>query len=197
LCGQGKLTEAEAAHRKAITLKPDYVDSHANLGRVLTLRGKQKEAIACLREAIRLKPDSAANHNNLAWWLATCPDLKLRDPGQAVAHAKKAVELAPGVGSVWNTLGVAQYRNDDWKAAIEALMKSVQLRKGGGSDDFFFLAMAHWQLDEKEKARAWYDQAIAWMDKHNPKDEVLKRFRDEAAALLGLAKATDKQKKKD
>lgn len=74
-------------------------------------------------------------------------------------------------------------------------MKSVQLSKGGDSSDFFFLAMAHWQLNEKDKARAWYEQAVAWMDKHKPQDQELKRFRDETTALLGLTKAADKQKK--
>jgi tetratricopeptide (TPR) repeat protein len=136
----------------------------------------------------------AGNHNNLAWFLATWPDLGWRDRGLAVAHAKKAVELDPGSGMFWNTLGVAQYRSGAWKAAIEALMKSVQLRKGGDSFDFFFLAMAHWQLNEK--AREWYDRAVAWMDKNNPQNEELKRFRAEAAALLGLAKAADMQNKK-
>jgi|SRR5579884_1668420 len=132
--------------------------------------------------------------NNLAWMLATCPDVKIRDPGRAVALAKKVVELAPGVGNFWNTLGVAQYRNGDWKSAIEALMKSVQLQEGN-SFDFFCLATAHWQLGEKDKARAWYEKAIAWMDKHNPHDEELKRFRAEATALLGVEKAVQTQKK--
>jgi hypothetical protein len=94
-------------------------------------------------------------------------------------------------------LGVAQYRSGDWKAAVEALMKSVQLRQGGDSFDFFFLAMAHWQLNEKEKARAGYDRAVAWMDKNRPEDEELKRFRAEATALLSLAKATKAKNKKD
>jgi tetratricopeptide (TPR) repeat protein len=142
-------------------------------------------------------PNSAGWHNSLAWLLATWPDLKLRDPGQAVAHAQKAVELAPDSGAIWNTLGVAQYRNGAWKAAVEALMKSVQLRKGGDSFDFFFLAMAHWQLGEKVKARAWYDRAVAWMDKNQPQYGELKGFRAEATALLGLAKAAQTQNKKD
>ena len=46
--------------------------------------------------------------------------------------------------------------------------------------------MAQWQLGEKEKASTWYDQAIAWMDKNNPQNEELRRFRAEAAALLGI-----------
>ena len=121
----------------------------------------------------------------------------MRDPGQAVAHAKKTVELVPESRNIWNTLGAAQYRNGDWKAAVETLMKSVQLGKGGSSFHFFFLAMAHWQLGEKDKARAWYDRAVAWMDKNKPQDEELKRFRAEATVLLGLAKAAEAQKKKD
>jgi tetratricopeptide (TPR) repeat protein len=146
------------------------------------------------------RPDAPNNigwHYRLAWVLATWPDVELRDPKQAVAHGKKAVELAPGSGRMWNTLGVAQYRNGAWRAAVEALMKSIQLRKGGDSFDFFFLAMAHWQLGEKDKARAWYDRAVAWMDKNSPQNEELKRFRAEATALLGLAKGAEKQKQKD
>ena len=29
----------------------------------------------------------------------------------------------------------------------------------------------------QEDARAWYDKAIAWMDKNKPDDKELKRFR--------------------
>ena len=68
----------------------------------------------------------------------------------------------------------------DWKAAIAALEKSMELRKGGDSNDWFFLAMAHWQLGEKDKAREWYDRAVQWMDKNQPKNEELRRFRAEA-----------------
>ncbi len=197
LAAKGLLDEAIAEYREA--LKHDFPEAyiaHNLLGITLTNKGRLDDAIAELRESIRLKKDYANAHNNLAWLLATCPDRKFRDPATAVTHAKKAVELLPGHGGVWNTLGVAQYRNGDWKAAAAALNKSVQLQNEGDSFNFFFLAMAHWQLNEKDKARAWYEKAVAWMDKHKPDDEELKRFRAEAAALLGLPKATDKQKKK-
>jgi hypothetical protein len=46
--------------------------------------------------------------------------------------------------------------------------------------------MAHWQLGETEQARTWYDRAVQWMDKHQPQDEELRRFRTEAAELLGV-----------
>jgi uncharacterized protein HemY len=83
-------------------------------------------------------------------------------------------------------VGVAHYRTGDWKAATLALEKSMQLRKGGDSFDWFFLAMAHWQLGAKDKARAWYDRAVQWMDKNQPKSKELRRFRAEASQLLEL-----------
>jgi tetratricopeptide (TPR) repeat protein len=187
--------EAVALARERIRLNPEEPVLRGHFINELRGRGLYKELEGEYREAIRLQPDDPVPHNDLAWLLATCPDLELRDPQQAVAHAQKAVELAPDQGNHWNTLGVALYRNGDWQAAIEALMKCA--RQGGSSCDFFFLAMAHGKLNEKEKARSWYDQAVASMDKNEPQNEELKRFRVEAAAMLGLAKTAESQQKEE
>ena len=58
----------------------------------------------------------------------------------------------------------------------------------GSSEDFFFLAMAHWQLDQKDQAREWYAKAVEWMNQNQPDDEEFTRFRAEAAALLGIGR---------
>jgi hypothetical protein len=128
--------------------------------------------------------------NNQAWVLATGPVPKNRDPGRAVKLALEAVELAPREGNCWNTLGVAHYRNGDWKEAVAALTQSTELQ-GENAYDGFFLAMGHWKLDQKKEARKWYDQAVAWMDKNQPQNEELRRFRAEAAELLGIEKKKD------
>jgi len=62
--------------------------------------------------------------------------------------------------------------------------RATEIRSGGDSAKWFFLAMAHWQLGEKQQARDWYDRAIRWMDENKPRDEKLRRWRAEAAALL-------------
>jgi hypothetical protein len=62
----------------------------------------------------------------------------------------------------------------------------MQLRSGGDSHDWFFLAMAHWQLGEKEKARQWFDRAVQWMNKNLPNGKELGRVRAEAAELLKI-----------
>jgi predicted Zn-dependent protease len=80
--------------------------------------------------------------NNLASALATCPDPSLRKPSRAVTVAQAVVREAPRNGLFWNTLGAAQCRAGDWAAAHAALERSVELRSGGDSFDWFFLAMA-------------------------------------------------------
>jgi tetratricopeptide (TPR) repeat protein len=140
-------------------------------------------------------PLVAETDNDTAWWLATAPEVERRNPLRAVELGKNAIEMDPAKGSYWNTLGVAQYRAEDWHATLQTLAKSMQLSNGGDSFDFFFLAMAHWQLGDKEQAGQWYDKAVQWMDRNRPQDEELKRFRAEAAALLGIKEppAPDKE----
>src|SRR5262249_7524225 len=138
---------------------------------------------------LRLEPDSADAHKRFAWLLATCPDPKFRDAPRAVALAKRAVELMPNGSGCWNTLGMAHYRAGDWKAAGEARTKSEELSPGTSlAFNAIFLAMAYWQLGEKDQARQWYAKAVAWMAKNGPQNEELKRFRAEAEELLGIPK---------
>ena len=129
--------------------------------------------------------------NMVAWFRATSPDPNLRDAARAVALAQAATKLAPRQGAIWNTLGVALCYAGKWKEAIPALEKSMELTAGGSAFDWFFVARAKHKLGQQD-AREWYDKAVAWMDKHNPDDAELKRFRAEAEQVLGIsaAKAT-------
>ncbi len=107
--------------------------------------------------------------------------------GRVVELAQEAVEAVPGHSDVRLTLGIAYYRTGDWQAAVEDLDKSIQLQKDGGeSRQLFFLAMAHWQLGEKDEARQKYNRAAEWMEKNQPDSNELRRFRAEAAELLGI-----------
>jgi tetratricopeptide (TPR) repeat protein len=144
-----------------------------------------------MRKAVELNPTLAGSHAELAWYFATAADPNLRDTKAAVGHARTATDSLPDEPNYWRNLGVALLRDGDHKAAAESLEKSMTLRNGGDAFDWFFLAMAHWQLDEKEEARKRYDQAVEWMDKNRPKNEELRRFRAEAAELLELEKKTD------
>jgi eukaryotic-like serine/threonine-protein kinase len=197
----GRPREAEAAYRQAISRlekllvhlpnSSEYRQalgaSYFSVGVVLAAAGQREEAEKAYRKGLELGPGNPMALNNLAWLLATSPDAKFRDPGRAVELAKKAVELAPKAGTLWNTLGVAHYRARDWKAATAALEKSKELLGDTElSFNAFFLAMAHWQLGNQDEARKWYDKAVQWMEKNKPQDEELRRLRAEAAELLTI-----------
>jgi tetratricopeptide (TPR) repeat protein len=126
--------------------------------------------------------------NILAWQLGGAPAARVRDADFAVELARRAVAGEPQRADSHKTLGVALYRTRDWKAAALALEKSMELAKGGEGLDGFFLAMSHWQLGNKDDARKWYVQAVAWMDKFEPKNEELRRFRAEAEELMKIEK---------
>jgi hypothetical protein len=81
---------------------------------------------------------------------------------------------------------VVHYRAGDWKDATAALQRSMELRNGGASWDWFFLAMAHEKLGDREQARKWHDQAIQWMEKNKVEDQELSDFRAESAQLLDV-----------
>jgi hypothetical protein len=65
----------------------------------------------------------------------------------------------------------------------------MELRNGGDPTDWFFLAMAHWRLGDRDGGRAWYDRAVQWMKEHRSQDVELRCFRAEAAGLLGIKKS--------
>jgi uncharacterized protein HemY len=123
--------------------------------------------------------------NNVAWFLAACPDARDRDPNLAVALAEKAVAGQSGAATYWNTLGLAYYRKGDCKAAVRALERAIDLGHGDESLDWLFLAMAQWQMGRKEQARASFGRALRGRSQSEPTE--VRRFRAEAAVLLGQA----------
>jgi tetratricopeptide (TPR) repeat protein len=189
---------------KAIADYTKFIELHPKFAWAWHIRGKSynnlhqyNKALADYSKATELDPKYSNSWDQLAWLFATCPDPRFRDSGTALRFAQKAVELAPTVGNHWNTLGAAHYRAGEWKAAVEALSKSDELLKGQKLGfRAFFLAMAHWQLGEKDKARQWYEKAVQWMEKNLPKNEELRRFRAEAAELLGIEAHPAEQEKK-
>ena len=137
------------------------------------------------RLAVEKNPTDPAAQNNLAWFLAACPNPKLRDVPQALGLAQKVVQLTPKEGNNWNTLGVVQYRAGNWNAAVDALTKAEELSKGTLlAADGLFLAMANWQRGDRQQAVHWYDRAVQWLEKNKSDDDELLRFRAEAVILI-------------
>jgi tetratricopeptide (TPR) repeat protein len=160
---------------------------HHILGRLAESAARPREAEASYRKAIELGPNSALYHNDLAWLLVAYPDDAIRDAEQAISLAKRAIDIQPKAANVWNTLGVAQYRAGEYREAIESLKHAESLAPGADfGANAFFIAMAQWRLGEHTTARQWFDRAVEWMDKNQPNNAELRRFRTEAAELFGI-----------
>ena len=143
------------------------------------------EAVAEYRTAIWLKPDLPDAHYRLARALVISPKRPRQDYDEGLAHARKAVKLAPKDGNISNTLALAEYRAGHWNESIAASERSVALRNGGNAYDWLFRALAHWQKGEKDKGRTWFDKAVAWTKEKNPENLELRQIWAEAAQLLG------------
>jgi tetratricopeptide (TPR) repeat protein len=186
-----QLTEEEKRFndlRYLITLS----DRDAGSGRYIEARDRYHEVIKEIDSlpadslSARNKPVLALALNNLAWLQATCPQIELRSPREAVRNARRALAIQPQEGNYWNTLGAAHYRAGDWEAARNALTQSTTLRNDSPSFDWFFLALVDHKLGNPAEAREWYDKAVAWFQQSAPSNAELYRFQVEAAKELGL-----------
>jgi serine/threonine protein kinase len=213
---QGVESKAEPAFQKALALLEALVSqfptdclyrgelalSHSTLGVFLEDTEHPAEATEHFRKAVEHYQQAIERQpncrllNNYAWFLATCPQTPFRDPVQAVALAERAVAAGPEWGDVWNTLGAARYRAGDWPGATAALKRSMELRGNGDGFDWYFLAMAYWQQNEKEKAHSWYRRAERELAKTNIYIDPIRRIQVEAAALLGIKEQPARERKK-
>jgi Flp pilus assembly protein TadD len=96
--------------------------------------------------------------NSAAWKAVRFAPVTAEAAAKAVADARKAVELEPDEGSYLSTLGVALYRAGMFKEALDTLTRSDAINAkdpiGPLPSDRAFIAMTHWQLGQKDEARA-------------------------------------------
>jgi tetratricopeptide (TPR) repeat protein len=134
--------------------------------------GQDREA-AARRLAYRL--------DRFAWFLAHCPDGRVRDTKVAVKRARRATELRPEVGDYWYTLAMAQYRNGDWRDSLASL-EQVKAREGSFvAADWLLVAMNRHQLKQRDQARSAFGKAAEWIDerKRQAEDNPLLRLQYE------------------
>jgi serine/threonine protein kinase/Flp pilus assembly protein TadD len=119
-------------------------------------------------EDIVKDPSVAAQAYDDTAWRLVRRNQKTVHPEIAVDLSRKAHEMEPKNGGYLSSLGAAYYRAGQWKEAITTLTKSIEQfsdeRHGG---NYFFLAMAHWQLDNRAAATDWYSKAIEWIENNS------------------------------
>src|SRR5262249_25546928 len=155
-------------------------DTHLVLGLLLAAVGKWSEAIPQFEKVVELKPNTAraARKQELALYhlglvLTTCPDPRHRDPKRAASAAPQLIDLGFEVTG-WTILGLAQYRQKDYRGCLESLEKAIATRKsrdGGDASYWLVQAMAHWQLGNRDESRALLRRSVKWLEGKKATDE--------------------------
>lgn len=105
---RGETEKAISEWRKALESNPKYAETHESLGNALYGQGRIAEALEHWRRRILLQPNEAPTLQETAWVLATCPEPSIRNGKEALALARRAVQLTSGKdAAVLDTLAAA------------------------------------------------------------------------------------------
>ncbi len=118
--------QAESLYRQVRQTQPWLRQGHLGLARALFLQKRNGEAAGVLRGWLDVDERCAQCHDDLAWVLGTAEDETVRDLPEAVARAKRAVELEPDrtdyAYSLWRFLMLSG-REDEAAKVLLALQK--------------------------------------------------------------------------
>jgi serine/threonine protein kinase/tetratricopeptide (TPR) repeat protein len=157
--GYGTWQKLSACLCQALWDKGDYAAAIASYEKAI---GTYEEKAVADKKSVQ-PADPGGFRNDLAFCLATCPDVKFRDPARAVELARKAVDSHPADPRWRATLGVALYRAGDYKAAAAEL--KTALSTGPNAVGALFLAMCHHKLGDRKQALQSYSGAIHGLDR--------------------------------
>jgi tetratricopeptide (TPR) repeat protein len=134
--------------------------------------------------------------NNTAWMVVRLPGQTPQVYAAALRQANAAVEAAPDNGYFINTLGVAQYRMEQYPEAFATLTKSDKLnatKNGSIPADLAFLAMVKYKLGQKEEAKEDLERLRKYLrDPRRIRDRESHAFLVEAEELIETGAAEKK-----
>lgn len=149
----GRLPEAEADYRRALTAQPDHADAAFNLGVALRQAGKVDEAIAAYRRAIEIKPGYPEAHYNLGNAL-----MAQGNADEAVAAYTQALRIKPdharataNLGVAYANLGAGLMDRKQYDEAVAAFDQALRLKPDH--------AEAHYNLGNALKLQGRPDDA--------------------------------------
>lgn len=125
--------DAIEAYRKALKIKPDYMDAYVNLGAVYYKLGKYSDAVDAYKYAVKIKPDFQVLYNKLGTIYIVTGNY---------ATALDTLEQSLGIDSrnpdTHFSLGIAYFLNGDKDAAYEEYIILNRL-DGRRAEDLFDL----------------------------------------------------------
>lgn len=133
----GRMAEAEATLRRALTLRSDDPSVGNNLGIVLIHGRRFREAVDVLNDLLERHPDFVAARNNLAIALAESGDLQ-----GAEKEVRRALRRSPDYLDAYLTLAAVLDRDERLGEEYDALKRAYELAPPERSDVRGRLAIA-------------------------------------------------------
>jgi tetratricopeptide (TPR) repeat protein len=96
LSQRGDAQGAMREWRGTLGIDPKHAEAHQRLGDALYAQGRTAEALAQWRQGLELQPNDAAALGRAAWVLGTSPDAAIRNGGEALGFAVRAMEISGG-----------------------------------------------------------------------------------------------------
>lgn|GEM_PF-533130 len=156
LLRQGKVAEAVAEFRQAVTLDPGYAPAWRNLGFALDKAGQVAEAVAAYQKAIEVEPELNA-HNNLG----VLYDKQGRHE-QAIQEFEKALKLDPANATVRKNLETARQNQSITQERQTRIAQAQKEAEARPTDPraAYTLARVYASFDEKDNALTWLAKAL-------------------------------------
>ncbi len=154
----GSLDEGEKLIRKALQLKPDYVDAHYNLGRILHLSMRNDEAEEIFRAGIALAPDDPKQLFSLATILTGQHHYR-----EALDICQKVLEIKPSLPEVYGQIGNIKLSLGEVEDALEHFKKELKRSSNHTTHSCILFAL---NLIPGISQKDIYSESIAWGKQH-------------------------------
>ncbi|HRH40109.1 MAG TPA: tetratricopeptide repeat protein [Pyrinomonadaceae bacterium] len=151
---QRKFDDAAAAYERAISAKPDFVNSFINLSQIYQLLNRLPEAVAIAKKGTELHPNDGTLFTNLAWYYS------LTDQNEEAVNAgKKAIQLLPKEAMGYTNLCRAYNDLKQYNSAIDACNSALKISPNDGETNFY-MARALDFLKKPDAATPYYNKAV-------------------------------------
>jgi tetratricopeptide (TPR) repeat protein len=176
-------------YEKAISINPNNIDFHNDLGTVFSISGNRKKAIETYENIISITPEKAKSYFNLGIVYSEFSDFKnaiinikkaisinpdevdyyislgevfrmKENYAEAIKYYKKAISIDPNIADVYNNFGVICRFQKNYKKAIKNYKKAISINPN--DESFYFnLGLVYKAKESYKKAIKNYKKAIS------------------------------------
>ncbi len=153
--GLSNYDDALKDYKKAVSIKPDYVDAHFNLGNIFRETGDSNNAIISYKKIIEISPKHDSAMYNLG---VTFQELGELD--DAIEYYDKALIINPDNEKILLNLGFIYHELDELEEALEYYERVLNLNPENVST-INNIAVIHREMGQVENSIEYYKRAIS------------------------------------